>query len=1155
MKKRLLTLSLALSAVIGASAGYTSGNFYYNEAARYKVIGENQLTGTDLSGGLTGMGFTHEGAALGEAITDTFEIVNGAGPDGMNVIQVNKTGGQNTGGAITMSHYLTTGIYLITYKVKGTANETMSTSTASGYNSNFQSVFLNNDGTTTCDATADTGNGGQQVSAGYHYSDTWKEMSYVVTVGEDKYAVFYFFNLAVGDQFCDFGIYPVQQVGDDRKLSELLEIAKGYYANTTDFPNDRDALAETISFIEQDLEDPEGTTDVAAVEEAVNYYETSIADFLNANTVDVSNFIVNFDFSGGNEGEAKGVKNWTPAGGHTNRWGTFSQYSTRSSVDFGEGKYGVAQVYPQGMSDGSDFASLSQSVTLPAGRYMFTVKAAGNINYRIDGKNKYGVTVTDSVDGMGIAINADTLYLNTVRTVSPTVAHRYSMIGNVKEGDKLTLSYLTGGMPAKNGRSYAFSPVEIRLLGGATQADVDAFFYSAVVADKSNALKVMVDSAYTVHAKDLYLYGKDNLKVGADHGQAVYDEFSKVFTQESVDTLSNEMNHVRDSIRAYYALNADLVALKQAIEVAEGYLADEARPSGKSDFKAVIDEAKAFVAGLKVENRETDAEGIVAMTTKLLNAQELYFLANSTYDTPGEITVINPYFANKGTGWNITSSAESKEAWKYGSDNRFIGGTKIYANRGNTTSPDNAALQTVNLKANGLYEINFQAYSWGQGRHDGAVTESNNVYFVTTIGEKTDSIIVHTVDETPVNYTVRLLIDNAPVDLTFGIDALNNNSSWPENRSEVFATSYAYGGNSIKYYGAYDKYLADSIAAVLKPTRDSLQVVINNEKALFNEVRNPNNVNTSAFTGALATAQAVVDNANATLDEINAQFPLLANAHNKFITSGVLPAVGKYFDLSTVMVNTEFNQGDDNFDGWTWEAVGASELGSDTIYCNGKGMLFKYYGTGLHNSTGYSKLSQTIENLPAGNYLFLANATWRRYTNSKNINIDASAAADYTDPNQTMVTIFANDAVQSVVGILAAPGGVVSGEGEGSKYTLPGGESFDNYAYTHTVDVLPLFQAGYYRNEVAVTLAATGSVNFGLNVDNIPLVSQVFFYAPELRFYGDQEATGINDINAGNGVSFNNGAVYSINGVRVGNSLEGLAKGLYIINGKKYVVK
>ena len=41
MKKRLLTLSLALSAVIGASAGYTSGNFYYNEAARYKVIGEN----------------------------------------------------------------------------------------------------------------------------------------------------------------------------------------------------------------------------------------------------------------------------------------------------------------------------------------------------------------------------------------------------------------------------------------------------------------------------------------------------------------------------------------------------------------------------------------------------------------------------------------------------------------------------------------------------------------------------------------------------------------------------------------------------------------------------------------------------------------------------------------------------------------------------------------------------------------------------------------------------------------------------------------------------------------------------------------------------------------------------------------------------------
>lgn len=1161
MKKRLLTLSLALSAVLGASAGYTSGKYYYNEAAKYKVIGENQLTGTDLSGGLAGMGFAHEGSALGEAITDTFEIVNGTGPDGLNVIQVNASGGQNTGGAIYLSHPLSSGQYLITYKVKGTADQTMSTSTEAKYNSNYQSVFLNNDGTTTMDATADTGNGYQQVSAGYHYSDTWKEMSYVVTVGEEKFAVLYFFNLAVGDQFCDFGIYPVTKVGDDRLISELLEIAKGYYANEKDFPNNREELAGEIELMEEDLATPKVLEDESTVIEYASQYEQSIAEFLDANTVDVSSYFSNFYFDGGTLGEAKGVKNWTAAGGHTGRWGTFSQYSTRSNVDFGSGKYGAAQCYPQGMGDGSDFSSLSQSVDMPAGRYMFTVKAAGNMNYRIDSKNKYGVTVTDSVDGMGIVVNADTLYLNDVRTVSPTVAHRYSMIGEVKDGEKLTLSYLTGGMPRKAGRTYAFSPVEIRLLGGATVDDVNRFFYAAVVETNANALKVMVDSAYTVHAKDMYFYGKDNLKAGADHGQAVYDAFKTVISEESADTLLKEMRTVRDSIRMHYSINTNYVTLNQSIAAADVLLADETRTVGKDAFKTVIDGAKALVAGLKVENREADAQNLIDKNTELLAAQETYLMANASYTNPGIINIVNPYFADKGNGWTITLDPEDRQKLNYGSDANFINGTCVYANRGNKTAPKNALFQTVTLPKNGLYEFSFQAYAYNGQTGHGAVTETVNVYFVTKNGEKVDSTIIHTEDGTAATFTHRVIVDNAPVDVEFGFDALNNYSwQWEADKcvNPYYATAYGFGGNELKFYGAYEDYKGDSIAAEIKPTRDALQAAIDVEKALLAEARNPKNISTTPFSTAINTAQAVVDNSAATLGEINAQFPLLTAAHNAFIISGVYPAEGKYYDLNGVVKNTAFNEGDDNFDGWTWEAVGASELGSDTLYCNGKGMLFKYYGASIHNyPTGYSKLSQTVENLPEGNYLFLAHATWRRYTTKGVINIDGSAAVDYTDPNQTMVTIFANDQVASVTGLLGVAGGVVSGVGDASKYILPGGESFDNYAYTHTVDVQPLFEVGYYRTEVPCKLTETGSINIGLNVDEINAVSQVFFYAPQLRYYGDQEATGINDINAGSDVNINNGAVYSINGVRViaNGSLEGLAKGLYIINGKKYVVK
>ena len=53
----------------------------------------------------------------------------------------------------------------------------------------------------------------------------------------------------------------------------------------------------------------------------------------------------------------------------------------------------------------------------------------------------------------------------------------------------------------------------------------------------------------------------------------------------------------------------------------------------------------------------------------------------------------------------------------------------------------------------------------------------------------------------------------------------------------------------------------------------------------------------------------------------------------------------------------------------------------------------------------------------------------------------------------------------------------------------------------------------------------------------------------------DETLTGIDGINA---VDTLNGAVYTINGIKVreaGETLKGLSKGMYIINGKKYVVK
>ena len=50
------------------------------------------------------------------------------------------------------------------------------------------------------------------------------------------------------------------------------------------------------------------------------------------------------------------------------------------------------------------------------------------------------------------------------------------------------------------------------------------------------------------------------------------------------------------------------------------------------------------------------------------------------------------------------------------------------------------------------------------------------------------------------------------------------------------------------------------------------------------------------------------------------------------------------------------------------------------------------------------------------------------------------------------------------------------------------------------------------------------------------------------------ESTGINTTVATNAEAFVKG-IFTLTGVKVGNSMKNLKKGLYIVNGKKYLVK
>lgn len=90
------------------------------------------------------------------------------------------------------------------------------------------------------------------------------------------------------------------------------------------------------------------------------------------------------------------------------------------------------------------------------------------------------------------------------------------------------------------------------------------------------------------------------------------------------------------------------------------------------------------------------------------------------------------------------------------------------------------------------------------------------------------------------------------------------------------------------------------------------------------------------------------------------------------------------------------------------------------------------------------------------------------------------------------------------------------------------------------------------------TLDQAGVIRVGLERKPTIQLGHIYLGSCHLYYLGSKEdyENGISDVN--NAATLNNGDIYTINGVKVranANSLKGLAKGIYIMNGKKYVVK
>ena len=1131
---------LSLLAGVAGSFAHEVGDYVYTIDGRFKILEANALPNGDFSNGTDGWTNIGGGALSG----DTLEVVDDEAL-GKKALYVRATYGSRpsttnpltTGSAnFYRSYMLDRGQYIISYKVKGAA-ESSTTSTCSAdagsysRGANFQSIYRSDVPTVEVVGTKSD----RQIShyVTYRSADGWTEVSYFVNLDQAQNVNFLFYNLQLNDAFADFSINLCQRALDDREVRNIYNQWKVYVDAAGPSAQDPGGFMDYYNLFGGFLEDPNldpdnfNPDDPNAIQNMLDGGgNEALTAYLDANSVDVSKYLRNFTFDNGS------YSGWTVDG---DRW-KVAEPTGNFSTQF------VYTEYPGNYTLGE--GQMSQSCNLPAGKYVYVVQAQA-YKFFIDGRgssnNQQIIDWYNSIENCRMFLGDQSLTLTNLPTYTGAY---YAISADMPAGLKTVGFYDSGSAAEGDGGHHRFDNIALRIFGVSAADVTKHVFENGAYAD----LVSTRDSAQTLSGIATYPFGKDALNDSIANANAYINAKPESPTDDDIAEAQDLVSMLDGAIKAYYTINAEYTAFGQSIADAQAAYDDESLTAGKAELQAAITTATNYYNELQ-QTHQRDSAAIMAAIATLSRAVGDYNAANAGYNFPGEVAIVNPTFADGATGWTVVNDADNKEVMKFGADENFDGGYKAYVNRGNTTAPGNSVLQTVTLNYPGMYELTFQAYANPQGSsHEGTgLQDTINVFFITEKGGKRDSLMLHTapVDGNyyiPEDFKVRVFVEEgeAPVDLTFGIDALNNTSSWPEVKSEVFATNYAFGSNKLSFYGDYDKYLQDSIQAAILPTRDSLQRAVDAANALLAESRNPNKVSTTPFEQAIATAQGVVNNGSASLDELNAQFPLLEAATRNFMVSGVYPAAGKYYDLTFMIKNADFTSQDAKFADWTTSGVATNFTTTSTGYVY-------YYNNVKEGTMATTAITQAVSGLPNGQYQFQMGLTYRISNPAENQwNADAYGTTDYA-------YVTANDAVQPANGLLMEG---AQSQTDANVWDYGYGVILTNYDYRHAAGTEALFDAGCFGT--AVSFAVTdGTATVGMMAEGLPTTSYVYMKGMQLRFWGDEVADGIN---AAKGfiAAAPPADIYTLSGVKVrsnATSFDGLAKGIYIKNGKKVVVK
>jgi hypothetical protein len=1087
---------------LAAAITIQAADYVYTNNARYKVMGQNLFTQGSVEDNLGGWR-SASNRALSE-MPDTFAIENEGGPDGGKYLTI-KAGGIGAS-IVNADVMLEPGqTYYFTYKVKGSAERQNFSMTVG--NNNYQNIFVNADGSISTSATGYAA----VASSKFYYNDTWTEMGFAYTVPADAplFLVMDFEKLLEGDCFADFAAYQVQEVSDDRVLRRVVDRAK-LLLGMDELTQGKSGLQGLIGEMEEFLAVNESANDQ---KDYLAGLEDEISRFLAQNGVDIAPYFSHFTFDDISPKSNSNISGWNTG----YRWGTAAANAVFTTV------FGVQSI---GNSYELGYASLQQEKALPAGKYLYVISAQG---YDLPNKSDI-VDYRSQIAGVKMFINNDSLDLADLPTWGPK---NYAKVFTVNEGETVNLGICNTGI--SNANQIWFDNHYVYLLGG-TKEQVDNYVNAQKLADALYALKVMTDSAKVVVEKPQYIFGKQALRDSIAKSEAVYAAENDPVNSPAV--LTAQMNNMRSAIRAYYTLNVEVVTLKEDLDDCKALLANERYTEGKTELKAVVDKVDVFYVAIDPEVR--DSLAIMQHDEALVAAREEFYVANASYKNPGQIAINNPTFlegpSSKSSavpGWDDGNvNRNSKSGWQAGANTAFETGYALGYARNNSSCEAKYLGQDVKLERAGVYTFSAEMQAYHSGGKNNANT---GVYFFVGQegfdGVKIDSLVAYTPDQVPVRYKINVVIDQ-PTTLRFGVEARNNKAC-----TRIFVS-----GCQVAYSGAYDKYQRDSAMAVAQPTIDSLAAEIAVAQTLKNTSRNK-----ESFAAAVKTFEAAISHAETVkakevtsaedLKAVADEIEVLKAAEEAYKISGVWPAEGEYFDLTAYLKNADLTDVETNesnekvFTNWISEGNTASQ--------NDNGLMNYVFN---ESSAKDMKVHQVVEGMPAGKFQFMANATYKLETNSVDFPQDEDMNGLTAVYNACQIyTVEANNTSMVMKGLL-------TGCKDDEWQEILSARDYRHHRYGTA------FDGDRYENwlEFELTAADGGKVDLGIAAKGAA-ATQVFWAKNfRLLFWGDKVTTGIDEaVRLNNNEEMRNNNVYDIQGRRVVN----MTKGLYIMNGKKIVVK